>query len=83
MAERFVESGGELLYAGSINVGDTDMTAILTEIAADPPDILYFPIFEPEGSFIAAQVPSIVGLEEIQLMSADGLMVASFPFNSG
>ncbi|MCY3718998.1 MAG: branched-chain amino acid ABC transporter substrate-binding protein, partial [Anaerolineaceae bacterium] len=83
MAERFVEGGGELLYAGSINVGDTDMTAILTEIAAVQPDILYFPIFEPEGSFIAAQVSSIVGLEEIQLMSAGGLMVASFPFNSG
>lgn len=83
MAERFVEGGGELLYAGSINVGDTDMTAILTEIAADPPDILYFPIFEPEGSFIAAQVPAIAGLEETQLMSAGGLMVASFPFNSG
>ena len=83
MAERFVEGGGELLYAGSINVGDTDMTAILTEIAADPPDVLYFPIFEPEGSFIAAQIRSIAGLEDTQLMSAGGLMVASFPFNSG
>ncbi|MCY3946347.1 MAG: branched-chain amino acid ABC transporter substrate-binding protein [Anaerolineaceae bacterium] len=83
MAERFVEGGGELLYAGSINVGDTDMTAILTDIAAEPPDILYFPIFEPEGSFIAAQIRSIAGLEETQLMSAGGLMVASFPFNSG
>lgn len=53
MAESFVENGGRLVYEGSINVGDTDMTAILTEIAADPPDVLYFPIFEPEGSFIA------------------------------
>ncbi len=64
MATRFVEGGGELLYTGSINVGDTDMTAIQTEIAASPPDILYFPIFEPEGSFIAAQVGLIAGLEE-------------------
>ena len=83
MAESFVENGGRLVYEGSINVGDTDMTAILTEIAADPPDILYFPIFEPEGSFIAAQVRTITGLEGTQLMSAGGLMVASFPYNSG
>ena len=83
MAESFEEGGGSLVYEGSINVGDTDMTAILTEIAADPPDMLYFPIFEPEGSFIAAQVQTIAGLEGTQLMSAGGLMVASFPYNSG
>lgn len=83
MAASFEENGGLLLYAGSINVGDTDMTAILTEIATRAPDVLYFPIFEPEGSFIAAQAVTIAGLQELTLMSAGGLMVASFPVNSG
>ena len=83
MAARFVERGGSLLYEGSINVGDTDMTAILTEVAAAGPDVLYFPIFEPEGSFIAAQIANVAGLQDLQLMGAGGLMVASFPANSG
>ncbi len=83
MATSFKDLGGWLLYEGSINVGDTDMTAILIEIAASAPDVLYFPIFEPEGSFIAAQAATIAGLEEMTLMSAGGLMVASFPVNSG
>ena len=83
MASVFVDMGGELLYEGSINVGDSDMTAILTEVAAAGPDVLYFPIFEPEGNFIAAQANLIAGLEDLTLMSAGGLMVASFPVNSG
>ena len=83
MADNFVEKGGSLLYEGSINVGDSDMTAILTEVAAAGPDVLYFPIFEPEGNFIAAQANLIAGLEDLMLVSAGGLMVASFPVNSG
>ncbi len=83
MASVFVDMGGELLYEGSINVGDSDMTAILTEVAAAGPDVLYFPIFEPEGNFIAAQANLIADLEDLILMSAGGLMVASFPVNSG
>ena len=83
MARVFVEKGGNSLYEGSLNVGDTDMTAILTEVAAVQPDVLYFPIFEPEGNFVAAQAAMIAGLEDLTLMSAGGLMVASFPVNSG
>ena len=83
MARVFVEQGGDLLYEGSINVGDSDMTAILTEVAAAGPDVLFFPIFEPEGNFIAAQVATMAGLEDLMLVSAGGLMVASFPVNSG
>ena len=83
MASVFVETGGNALYEGSLNVGDTDMTAILTEVATVQPDVLYFPIFEPEGNFVAAQAAMIAGLEDLTLMSAGGLMVASFPVNSG
>ncbi len=83
MASVFVETGGNSLFEGSLNVGDTDMTAILTEIASAQPDVLYFPIFEPEGNFIAAQANMIADLEDLTLMSAGGLTVASFPVNSG
>lgn len=83
MADVFAELGGEVVYQGAVNVGDTDMTAILTEIATNPPDVLYFPIFEPESNFIAAQAKDIAGLEDTILFSADGSLVDSFPENTG
>ncbi len=82
-ANTFAELGGEVTFQGAVNVGDTDMNAILTEIASNPPDVLYFPIFEPEGNFIAAQSADIAGLEDTILMGADGILVDSFPENTG
>ncbi len=83
MAEVFTELGGEVTFQGAVNVGDTDMSAILTEIASNAPDVLYFPIFEPEGNFIAAQTLEVDGLGDTVLMGADGLQVESFPENTG
>ncbi len=83
MARTFGEMGGDVVFQGAVNKGDTDMTAILTEIATNPPDVLYFPIFEPEGNFVAAQSQNVPGLEDTILMGADGLLVASFPEATG
>lgn len=83
MADVFTELGGEVVFQGAVNVGDTDMSAILTEIAAAAPDVIYFPIFEPESNFIAAQSADVAGLEDSVLMSADGSFVEGFPENSG
>jgi branched-chain amino acid transport system substrate-binding protein len=83
MAEVFAELGGEVVFQGAVNVGDTDMSAILTEIAAAGADIIYFPIFEPEGDFIAAQSVDIPGLEDVTLMSADGMFADTFPEATG
>jgi branched-chain amino acid transport system substrate-binding protein len=79
----FTELGGEITYSGSINVGDTDMSGILSEIATNPPDLLYFPIFEPEGNFIAAQVRDNSDLDNMKLMGADGLLADTFPEGTG
>jgi branched-chain amino acid transport system substrate-binding protein len=83
MSKRFVELGGTVTFQGAVNVGDTDMRTILTTVASDAPDLLYFPIFEPEGPFIVAQSSEIAGLEDTILMGADGLLVSSFPGNAG
>ena len=82
-ADRFRELGGDVTFEGAINVGDTDMRPILTEIAANPPDALYFPIFEPEGNLVASQAKEIPGLEDTALIGADGLFVDDFPENTG
>lgn len=77
----FAELGGEVTYSGAINVGDTLMD--LTAIASNPPDIIYFPIFEPEGNFIAAQARDIAELDNTKLMGADGLLADTFPEGTG
>ncbi|GMR11267.1 MAG: hypothetical protein BMS9Abin28_2095 [Anaerolineae bacterium] len=82
-AEEFEKLGGTVTFQGAVNVGDTDMNPILTTISADSPDVLYFPIFEPEGDFIAAQSRDVPGLENTILFGADGLLVASFAPNTG
>jgi branched-chain amino acid transport system substrate-binding protein len=65
---------GEVVLATAINKGDTDMRPVLTEVAAAAPDVLFFPIFQPEGDFIVQQAPEFPELGDTQLMGADGLL---------
>jgi ABC-type branched-subunit amino acid transport system substrate-binding protein len=57
----FQEAGGEVTLATAINVGDTDMRPVLTEIQNSGAEIIYFPIFEPEANFIADQARDVFG----------------------
>lgn len=77
-ANAFAELGGEVVVYTAVNKGDTDMTAVLTEVAAGAPEIVYFPIFQPEGDFIVQQAGGIAGLEDVIWMGADGILVDDF-----
>jgi polar amino acid transport system substrate-binding protein len=79
----FTELGGSITSQEAINVGDTDMKGVLTKIGADQPEIIYFPIFEPEGDFIAAQKCDVPDLADTVMMGADGLTIDTFPEASG
>ncbi len=57
----FEALGGEVVEFTSINKGDTDMRPVLTEIQAEDPDVIYFPIFQPEGDFVVRQAGEIFG----------------------
>lgn len=82
-AKTFVELGGTITAQEAINVGDTDMKPVLTSIATGAPEIIYFPIFEPEGDLVAQQAKEVSGLETVALMAADGLFADSFPEATG
>jgi branched-chain amino acid transport system substrate-binding protein len=87
LAEAFTDAfaalGGEVTTTEAVNKGETDMRPVLTTIASDPPDILYFPIFQPEADFITAQSVEVPGLEDTVLFSADGAFVAPFAPSAG
>jgi len=75
----FEALGGEVGLATAVNKGDTDMRPVLTDVAAAGPDLVFFPIFQPEADFIVQQAQEIEGLEDTeQLMGADGLLSDTF-----
>lgn len=75
----FGDLGGEVVLATAINKGDTDMRAVLTEVAAAAPDIIFFPIFQPEADFIVQQAKEFPALATTEkLMGADGLLSDTF-----
>ncbi len=83
MTDAFRELGGEIIYQGAVNVGDTDMRPLLIKIASADPDLLFFPVFQAEGSLIVAQTQEIAGLEDMHLLGADALYVQNFPVSAG
>jgi branched-chain amino acid transport system substrate-binding protein len=72
-AESFTKLGGTITLQTSVTVGQTDMSSVLASVASGSPEIVYFPIFLPEGGFLITQAKTTPGLENTKLMVADGL----------
>ena len=77
-ADVFAEMGGTIMAQEAVNVGDTDMRPVLTSIAVNSPDFLYYPIFIAEGAFITSQAKEVSGLEETDLAGSDGMISPDF-----
>jgi branched-chain amino acid transport system substrate-binding protein len=72
-SDAFTGLGGEILAQEAVQVGDTDFKPLLTDLAADSPEALYFPIFVAEGGLITQQARETAGLEDTVLMGSDGM----------
>ncbi len=83
MANEFAGLNGDVVFQGAVSKGDTDMSAILTEIAASGPDLVYLPVFTPESEFLVSQAANTPGLENVRMMTADGSFNADFAPNIG
>jgi len=82
--DQFAEQcGGETTAQEAINVGDTEFRTVLETIAADKPDLLYYPIFDPEGPLITKQVQDIAGLKDTTLFGSDGIKDQGFLDTAG
>ena len=77
-AGAFEDLGGEITAFTAVNKGDTDMIAVLTEVAAGGPQAVFFPVFMPEGGFIVQQVGGVAGLEDATLIVSAALLVDNF-----
>jgi len=77
-SDAFEALGGTMTGFTGVNKEDTDMVPVLTEIAAGSPQALFFPIFQPAGDFVADQAKGDAGLENVQLLAADGLLNSDY-----
>lgn len=78
-ASSFEELGGEIALATAVDKGQENMRPVLTEAAATTPDIVFFPIFQPEADFIVRQATEFDELANTELlMGADGLLSDTF-----
>ncbi len=82
-ADAFEALGGTVVYQGAVNVGDQDMRPLLIQIAANQPDVLFLPVFQPEGNLIVVQAREIADLENTALIGGSALFSDDFLPNTG
>jgi len=76
--QAFVELGGQVVLDAAVNEGDTEMEPVLEAVAASGAELLFFPVYEPEGDYIVLQAAEMEPLDQIALMSAEGVYFESF-----
>ncbi len=76
--QAFEELGGEVVLAAGVNKGDTDMAPVLTAVARSGAELLFLPVFEPEGDYLVLYAREMEELAGITLMTAEGMYLESF-----
>lgn len=74
----FRSMGGEVVLVASINKGDTEMGPVLKAVINSNAQLLFFPLFQPEGNHILLEAVKTEGFEEILLISDGALIEKSF-----
>jgi branched-chain amino acid transport system substrate-binding protein len=70
--------GGQIVLDAAINKGDKDMKPVLEGVATSGAELVFFPLFEPEGDYVTLQAKEVNGFEHITLMGADAIFIAPF-----
>jgi branched-chain amino acid transport system substrate-binding protein len=78
MAQNFEKLGGKILSAEAVSPTDVDMHPLLTRIATEKPDVLYFPVFVAAGAQILRQAKDIPGLQGVALIGSSAMMAPDF-----
>lgn len=74
----FTKLGGEIVLAATINKGDQNMRPVLTAVASSGAELLFFPLFQPEGNLIVQQSMEIEGLQSLKLLAGEPLFREDF-----
>ncbi len=74
--KRWLSGGCRVVYYGGIIQGDKDFRAVLTDVKADRPDLIYYGGVYPEGGLIVKQARQL-GIKA-PFMGGDGIMGPEF-----
>lgn len=74
----FQKFGGAITLSAVVHKGDEEMGPLLEGVVRSRAELLFFPLFAPEGTSIITQAASFPAFQGIGLMSADGLFEESF-----
>jgi branched-chain amino acid transport system substrate-binding protein len=74
--DTFARLGGLCTYQVEIESG-SDLIPVLQEMSLDAPAVLFYPVYTVDGSSITNNA-SLSGLEDVILMSSDGLLSSDF-----
>lgn len=76
------ELGGEVVAFEGINVDDQDYRAVLTPLAANAPEAIFFGGYQEQAVLLVTQMQD-VGLEDVVFFSDDGTQAQSFIDGAG
>jgi branched-chain amino acid transport system substrate-binding protein len=76
--QAFTEMGGEAVLSAAVNKGDTNMQPVLDAVAKSGAELLFLPVFQPEGDRLVIQARETEALRNLTLMTAEGLYVSEF-----
>lgn len=76
--EAFSSLGGQIVLNTSVNKGDTQMEPVLTAVSNSEAELLFFPLFQPEGNHILFQAREMKSFYNVVLMSNGALIDESF-----
>ncbi|HET6846035.1 MAG TPA: branched-chain amino acid ABC transporter substrate-binding protein [Anaerolineales bacterium] len=74
--DTLTQLGGQCLRQVEIQSG-TDLVPVLQQIALDAPAVLFYPVYAVDGASITNNA-ALAGLENVILMSSDGLLSSDF-----
>jgi branched-chain amino acid transport system substrate-binding protein len=74
----FVDLGGEVVLETAINKGETEMIPVLTAVINSDAQLLFFPLFQPEGNHILLSARALPALKGTLLIGAGPLIEKGF-----
>lgn len=82
LAEGFTRSfeqlGGKVVLNTSVSKGEPQMGPVLTAVAQSGAQLVFFPLFQPEGNWMVKEAKGVPELANVILMSCGALIEQSF-----
>jgi branched-chain amino acid transport system substrate-binding protein len=74
----FTALGGQIVLSTAVHKGDKEMGPVLMAVLNAKAELLFFPLFQPEGNCLIVQAKKMAGYENIVMMSDGALIESSF-----